>query len=190
MFHITLKLPIFMHLGAAVRQWLQKDALAGTGRYSVLLLSPTTGLRFYRTESLHPPRHPVTAAVLRSAINDTPSNWHFISCVPYFPCANLYSSSFAMPSWSASELSPLVLLLFYCSFVTSGLCLNFKLFLRILAIPFKFAFLRCCNELVLVSQKSVTLKLNVLFSYLGSLLGWNNPFYVFNMCSTCTLLSL
>ena len=136
----------------------------------MLLLSPTTGLRFYRTESLHPPRHPVTAAVLRSAINDTPSNWNFTSCVPYFPCANLYSPRLLCPHDLPPELSPFVLLLFYCSFVTSGLCLNFKLFLRILAIPFKFAFLRCCNVLVLVSQKSVTLKLNALFSYLGSLL--------------------
>jgi hypothetical protein len=73
------------------------------GRYSAFLLSLTTARLLYHTESLHPPRHPVTAAVLSTAIKDTPSNRRFTSCVPYFLCANCYSSSlFVMTLQSAS----------------------------------------------------------------------------------------
>jgi len=81
----------------------------GADRYSVFLLSLTTARQLYHKESLHPPRHPVTAAVFRTAIKDTPSNRRFTSCVPsYFLCANRYSSFlYAMPLQSASQVIPI-----------------------------------------------------------------------------------
>jgi hypothetical protein len=80
-----------------------------TARYSVFLLSLTTAHELYHTESLHPPRHPVRAAVFRTAIKDTPSNTRFTSCVPsYFLCANRHSSFlFAMLLQSASWVIPI-----------------------------------------------------------------------------------
>ena len=98
------KLPNLQISQAYVRRYHGSYGRAGEGgRYSVFLLSLTTALQLYHTEGLHPPRHPVTAAVLRTAIKDTPSNRHFTSCVPYFLCANRYSFSlFAMTLRSAS----------------------------------------------------------------------------------------
>ena len=78
-------------------------------RYSVFLLSLTTARQLYHTESVHPPRHLVTAAAFRTAIKDTPSNRRFTSCVPsYFLCAKRYSSFlFAIPWQSASWVIPI-----------------------------------------------------------------------------------
>ena len=78
-------------------------------RYSVFLLSLTTARQLYHTESMHPQRHLVTAAVFRTAIKDTPSNRRFTSCVPsYFLCAKRYSSFlFAIPWQSASWVIPI-----------------------------------------------------------------------------------
>jgi hypothetical protein len=92
-----------------VRLYYSSYGGAEGGRYSVFLLSLTTARQLYHTESLHPPRHPVKAAVFRIAIKDTPSNRRFTSCVPsYFLCANRYSSFlFAMPLQSASGVIPI-----------------------------------------------------------------------------------
>lgn len=57
------------HIDKVLTSMNTSDATCNT--YSVFLLSFTISQQFYRTEILHPLRHPETVVVLRSEIKDT-----------------------------------------------------------------------------------------------------------------------